>query len=154
MRAMKSNPTTNDLQEAKARVERARGNRANAGKRLTRAQAAAEVAVKEVADAEKELTSASAHLEQAVRKTLSAAMKAGGTDMSLALAEIISKSMSGDDDGQDSGKTAEPPATGQKTAPDANDANAMLPLEPASPPSSTNGDVASATASDLSDATA
>lgn len=95
---MKNNPTTSDIHEAMARVEKARGNRTNAARRLSRAQAAVEAASTDVANAEKELVSASSHLDQTVKKALGAAMKKGGTDMSIALAEIIARTMPASDD--------------------------------------------------------
>lgn len=109
---MKTNVSTNDIQEAMARVEKAKANRSNAARRLSRSQAAVEVATKDVSEAEDELKAASANLDQAVRKGLSLAMKKGGTEISIAMAEIIARSLGGasseEDDGQGDAKGTEP----------------------------------------------
>lgn len=108
---MKTNPSTNDMQDALARVEKARANRTKAATRLSRAQSAVEAAVKEVSVADDELKASASHLDQTVRKGISMAMKKGGTDISIAMAEIIARSLSGASDG-----ASEP--SGDQTAPD------------------------------------
>lgn len=120
---MKTNPTTSDIHVAMARVEKARGNKANAAKRHSRAQTALETASRDVADAEKEFTAASTQLDQAVKKALNAAMKKGGTDMSIALAEIIARSMTSEEDevqlplegGESSSRSAQAPSPAPAT---------------------------------------
>ena len=97
---MKTNLNQNDLQDALARVEKAKSDRVNAQRRLSRAQANVETASKEVAETEEEMKAASTSLDQILRKTMSGAMKKGGIDLSIALAEIFAKSLGDTEDDQ------------------------------------------------------
>lgn len=117
---MKSNPNTNDIQEAMSRVEKAKSNKANASRRLARAQSAVEAANKDVSDADEELKLASANLDQTVRKSLSLAMKKGGTDLTIAMAEIIARSLGGGEGSSDDlggQSTAQEPSPAPTPAP-------------------------------------
>jgi hypothetical protein len=98
---MKSNPSTKEIQEALARVEKAKSERTNAQRRLSRAKEAVDKAAKEVAEGEDEFKAASTNLDQAIRRGLAAAMKKGGADTSVRLAEIIAQSLGGGDDDGD-----------------------------------------------------
>lgn len=108
---MKTNLSTNDMQDALARLNAARNNKSNAARRLTRAQASVETALKDVSTADDELKAASANLDQVVRKGMSLAMKKGGTDISIAIAEILAKSLdAGDGSGSEDPEPAAKPA--------------------------------------------
>lgn len=129
---MKGNVSTKDLQEAKARVEQAGQIRTNAVRRLRRAEEAVRGATADVEKADEELKAANADLDQILRKVMSAAMRKGGSDLSLAMADLIARSLpqEGGDDGRKSGETpdllsgtstagseARPPERGAGSAP-------------------------------------
>ena len=116
---MKSNPNTKEIQEALARLEKAKAERANSQRRLSRAREAVERASKDVAESEDEFKAASTNLDQGVRRLMAVAMKKGGSDTSIRLAEIIAQSL-GDDDG---GAPAPAPAPAPTPAPSASSAS-------------------------------
>ena len=123
---MKSNPSTKEIQEALARVEKAKSERTNAQRRLSRAKEAVDKAAKEVAEGEDEFKVASTNLDQAIRRGLAAAMKKGGADTSVRLAEIIAQSLGGGDDDGDPQLSLTPtpapaPAVAQEATPRAVD---------------------------------
>lgn len=133
---MKPNPSTKEIQEALARVEKAKSERANSQRRLSRAKEAVDKAAKEVSDSDDEFKAASTYLDQAIRRGLAAAMKKGGADTSVRLAEIIAQSLGGGDDGDtdpaptlpltppsstDAGQKAPAGSTAESTAPRSDD---------------------------------
>jgi hypothetical protein len=111
---MKSNLSTKEIQEALARLEKAKAERTNAQRRLSRAKDAVDKATKEVAENEEEFKAASNHLDQAVRRGIAAAMKKGGSDTSVKLAEIIAQSLGGTTQ-EDEDPAPAPAASPQKT---------------------------------------
>lgn len=96
------NLSFNEVEEARQRMEKAQSNHSNATRRLTRAEASLAQAKQDVAEADSELKSASSNLEQTIQKAMKAAMKKGGADLSLALASLMSKSLSDDDTSRNS----------------------------------------------------
>lgn len=110
---MKSNLSTKEIQEALVRLEKAKAERTNAQRRLSRAKDAVDKATREVAENEEEFKSASNHLDQAVRRGIAAAMKKGGSDTSVKLAEIIAQSLGGS---ADADEDPAPASNAQKSA--------------------------------------
>jgi hypothetical protein len=93
---MKLNINSAEMQEAMARVEKAKANKANAVRKLEKALATAKIAEKESAEADVELKSATSLLDKMLRKSFSSALKKGGPEVAIAVAELFSKSLNED----------------------------------------------------------
>lgn len=130
---MKNFVSTQDVQEALVRVDRSKAGRAAAAKRLSRAEEALTKARADVVAADDEKKAAEAALDQLIRRGVNSALKKGGSDLAVAIGQIIAGSLEDDDDGT--------PSNG------ANGANGQLPLVP---PLGATSHVADAPLSDLS----
>jgi hypothetical protein len=93
---MKLNINSAEMQEAMGRVEKAKANKANAVRKLEKALATAKIAEKESAEADAELKSATSLLDKMLRKSFSSALKKGGPEVAIAVAELFSKSLNED----------------------------------------------------------
>ena len=123
---MKGNVSTKDLQDAKARVEQAGQIRTNAVRRLRRAEEAVRGATGDVEKADEELKAANADLDQILRKVMSIAMRKGGSDLSLAMADLIARSLP-QESGKDGRKSSESPDLLSGAAPSATESDPSPP---------------------------